>query len=377
MIGSYWTVRILLKERKVSKTAIVTGFSGMDGSIMAQLLLYKGYKVYGVIRRTSNPSHDFIKEMGLEQVELIHMDLADSGSINRVISDIKPDEFYNFAAQSHVGTSFKEPVHTANITGLGPIRILDAIRQFSPKTKFYQASTSELFGSAPAPQNEATPLVPNSPYAAAKLLAHNTVRIYRESYGIFASSSLLFNHECYRRSKDFVTRKITAWLGDNFDANGKRLNDSLEPLLLGNLDAKRDWGYAPDYCYAIWKIMQLPYADDFVIGTGQEYSIREFFEEACQHVGFHAIKWEGSGSNEIGYDVMLGDLLVKVDPSFYRPLEVNHLRADITKAKRILNWQPITNFQTLVESMMEYDLYDNSKHQSDYAKKAWAAYESS
>jgi GDPmannose 4,6-dehydratase len=359
------------------KTAIISGFSGMDGSIMAQLLLSKGYKVYGAIRRTSNPTHKFIKEMGLEDVELIHMDLADSGSINSTISKIKPNEFYNFAAQSHVGTSFHEPVHTANITGLGPVRILEAIRQFSPNTKFYQASTSELFGSASAPQNENTPLIPNSPYAAAKLLAPNTVRIYRESYGIFASSSILFNHECYRRSKDFVTRKITSWIGENWSTKAGEFKAPVTPLQLGNLDAKRDWGYAPDYCYAIWQIMQLDKPDDFVVGTGQTRTVKEFIEAAFAVVGVE-LHWVNTmGGLPKGLCVRTGQVLVEVNPKFYRPLEVNHLEADYSKAKSVLNWEPVTSFTTLVNSMMEYDLHDNTEHQTHYAKKAWANYESS
>ena len=337
-----------------SKTAILTGFSGQDGSYLAQLLLSKGYKVYGMVRRLSNPQMDFIKEMGLEDVEIVEGDLGDSASINKLVTNIKPDEFYNLAAMSHVGTSFKQPEHTANITGLGPVRILEAIKEFSPSTRFYQASTSEMFGNSPAPQNETTPFAPRSPYAAAKLYAHNMVSLYRASYGLYASASILMNHESERRSEDFLTRKVTAWIGRNYEK--LKAGQKVTPLKLGCLDAKRDWAYAPDMVKGMWMILQQPKADDYVLGTGQARSVREFVEEAMRAAGFVFFWSQSAGQPENTIGFINNQASIFIDPSLYRPAEVNFLEADYTKARNKLGWEPSTNFEELVNIMVWADI---------------------
>lgn len=344
------------------KKAFITGFSGQDGSYLAQLLLQKNYKIYGMVRRSSNPQMDFVKEMGLESVEVVEGDLADSGSINKLVSTIKPDEFYNLAAQSHVGTSFKQSEYTGNVTGLGPVRILEAIKEFSPTTRFYQASTSELFGSSPGPQSETTPFAPRSPYAIAKLYAHKMVGLYREAYGLHASCGILFNHESERRSEDFLTRKVTAWIGRNY--KDILAGTVKEPLRLGCLDAKRDWAYAPDMVEGMWMMLQQDKADDYVLGTGEAHSVKEFCEEAFKCLGIK-INWMYGMHLLDGVIFTNGSLVpcdvIHIDDKLYRPAEVNYLEADYTKARNVLGWAPKASFEELVNIMVQADIKRFSK----------------
>ena len=343
------------------KKAVITGFSGQDGSYLAKFLLQKDYEVFGVVRRTSNPDYKFIEEMHLQDAKLVEGDLADAHSINQIVQSIQPDEFYNLAAQSHVGTSFKQPEHTGDITGLGVVRILEAIRNYCPSTKFYQASTSELFGSQPGPQDENTPFLPNSPYAAAKLYAHNMVRIYRESYGLFACAGILFNHESERRSKDFVTRKITSWIA-------KYLKDpNCPPLQLGNLNAIRDWSHAEDMVRGMYLMLQKSTPKDYVLGRGRGYTVREFLEAALD---MSWIEYELLDDGTY-IDYNTGKPIVQINPSFYRPLEVNHLVANPRLARIELNWEPLVSFEQLVYRMLSYDkdlVYVNTKNQSNQSK---------
>ena len=325
-----------------NKTALITGISGQDGSFLAELLLKKGYKVHGIVRRastfnTSRLSHIYQDPHETNRTLFLHHgDLADAENIRKLIYSIKPDEIYNLGAQSHVKVSFDIPEYTANVTGLGALRILEAIKDFQEdtgkKVKFYQASSSEMFGSSPPPQNENTPLRPQSPYGVAKVFAYNATKLYREAYGIFAVNGILFNHESERRGETFVTRKITRSVA--------RIKAGLDKkIYLGNLDARRDWGYAPEFCEAMWLMMQQPKPDDYVIGTGETHSVREFVELAFKEAG-------------------LGDYkkYVEVDPRYYRPAEVHDLVADITKAKKVLKWRPKTKFKDLVRVMVKSDL---------------------
>jgi len=316
----------------VKKKALITGISGQDGSYLAELLLSKGYEVHGLIRRTA------LYPEGLKNIEHIqdkltlhYGDLATDNHLSALIAELQPDEVYNLASQSDVRISFDVPEYTGEITGLGVVRLLEAIRKFSPRSKFYQASSSELFGNSPPPQNEDTPMHPRSPYGVAKLYGHHITRVYRDSYNLFCCNGILFNHESERRGKNFVTRKITESLS--------RLRTGEQKYLyLGNLDAKRDWGYAPDYCEAMWLMLQQDKPHDFVIGTGETHSVREFLCVAFTYVGLDWGKY------------------VKIDPKFYRPSEVNYLCADAGKAKRILGWQPKTSFNKLVQRMVDFDL---------------------
>ncbi|MEW6771756.1 MAG: GDP-mannose 4,6-dehydratase [Bacillota bacterium] len=317
----------------MAKTALVTGITGQDGAYLARFLLSKGYKVYGAFRRASTINLERLDYLGIRyQLELVPLDLLDLGSIIRVLEKTQPDEVYNLAAQSFVAVSFEQPVVTGEITGLGTVRVLEAIRTINPRIRFYQASSSEMFGKAQAvPQNEKTPFYPRSPYAAAKLYAHWMTVNYRESYGIFACSGILFNHESELRGCEFVTRKIT-------DGVARIKHGLAKELRLGNLEAKRDWGYAPEYCEAMWLMLQQDQPDDYVIATGETHSVREFAEEAFACVG---LNWR--------------DFVVE-DPAFKRPADVDFLVGDATKARRKLGWRPRTTFKDLVRLMVEADL---------------------
>ena len=309
---------------------MITGITGQDGSYLAELLLNKGYEVYGLIRRTALYPESLKNIEHIQDLKLHYGDLATDNHLSAVMSELQPDEVYNLASQSDVRISFDIPEYTGEITGLGVLRLLEAVRKFSPKSKFYQASSSEMFGNSPPPQNEDTPMCPRSPYGAAKLYGYNITRIYR-SYDLFCCNGILFNHESERRGKNFVTRKITESIPRILDGTQKK-------LYLGNLDAKRDWGYAPDYCEAMWLMMQQDKPDDFVIGTGEAHSVRDLLEVAFSYVG---LDWEE---------------YVEIDPKFYRPSEVNYLLADASKAKGVLGWEAKTSFNELVKKMVEFDL---------------------
>ncbi|MCB6569836.1 GDP-mannose 4,6-dehydratase [Eubacterium limosum] len=344
------------------KTALITGVNGQDGSYLAELLLDKDYEVYGILRRSSTNTteridHLFIKELlkkngRKNRLKLVHGDMTDSLNLVRLIQEIKPDEIYNLAAQSHVAVSFEEPEYTANADGVGTLRILEAVRiaGLTEKTKIYQASTSELFGKVEEiPQSETTPFHPRSPYAVAKMYAYWITKHYREAYGMFASNGILFNHESERRGETFVTRKITL-------AAARIAKGIQEKVSLGNLNAKRDWGYAKDYVECMWLILQHHEPDDFVIATGETRTVREFAELAFKYVGID-IEWQGEGLNEKGIDKKTGKVVVDVDPQFFRPAEVDLLLGDPTKAVNVLKWNPRqTSFDELVRIMTEHDL---------------------
>ncbi len=337
----------------MSKSALVTGVTGQDGSYLAEVLLEKGYIVHGLARRTSSFNRGRIeglrRRVGTERFALHYGDLGDSSSLNSVIADVRPDEIYNLAAQSHVGISFKQPEYTSDVTGTGVLRLLEAIRANRLSSRFYQASTSELFGKVvEIPQTETTPFYPRSPYGVAKLYAYNIVRNYRESYGMYACNGILFNHESPRRGENFVTRKITLSL-----ARIKR--GEQEVLELGNMDAKRDWGYAKDYVEMMWMMLQQDTPDDFVVATGETHTVREFVQLAAQIAGFE-LEFEGSEDKEVARDRRTGKVIVAVNPSFYRPAEVDLLIGDPSKAKRKLGWEPKVKFAELVELMMRADL---------------------
>ena len=338
------------------KIALITGITGQDGSILAKLLLQKNYIVHGIKRRSSSFNtqrlDDIYKDLHEPNPEffLHYGDLTDFPSILNIIQKVQPNEIYNLAAQSHVQVSFETPEYTANADAIGTLRILEAIRvlKLEKKIKFYQASTSEMYGSSPPPQSENTPMHPASPYGAAKLYAHWITKNYRKSYNMFTSTGILFNHEGPSRGETFVSRKITMGIANILKKNQKF-------LYLGNLDAYRDWGDARDYVIAMWKILQYKKPDDFVIATGKSYSVREFVEIAFSLVSIN-ISWKGKGLKEIGYDKKTGQALVKVDPIYFRPTEVNELRGDFSKARRELKWKPKTTFNQLVKEMMISDL---------------------
>jgi len=342
------------------KKALITGITGQDGSYLAELLLSKGYEVHGIRRSSSVMNTERIEHL-MNNPELNfylhHGDLIDSSNLNRILEQVRPDEIYNLGAQSHVHISFMIPEYTAEIDGLGTLRLLDAIKEAGIKPKFYQASTSELFGKVQeVPQTEKTPFYPRSPYGIAKLFSFWTVVNYREAYNLFACNGILFNHESPRRGEFFVTRKITRGIA------GIK-NGTQDKILLGNLDAKRDWGYAPDYVEAMWLMLQQNKPSDYVISTGETHSIREFCEEAFSFAGYEII-WEGEGINEKGLDKNTGKILIEVDPKYFRPTEVDMLIGDYSKAKKELNWQPKVGFKELVKIMMEHDF--NNK--TDYLK---------
>lgn len=335
------------------KKAIITGITGQDGSFLAELLLNKGYEVCGIQRRLSVPNtqnvYHLYKNPNYPHFKTVYGDLADGTNLMRIIDEIEPDEIYNLAAQSHVKTSFEVPEQTANIDALGALRILEVIRHLNFPTKFYQASSSEMFGKVLAtPQNERTPFNPQSPYGISKVFAFNITKCYRQSYGMFASNGILFNHESERRGLTFVTRKITHDLA--------RVKFGLQPTIqLGNLDAKRDWGHSRDYVEAIWRILQHAEPDDFVVATGETHTVREFAEEVGKRMGMN-IAWEGKGLKERGIDRKTGKKVIEVNPAFFRPLEVDLLLGDASKARKVLKWKPKITFKQLVRIMAEHDL---------------------
>ena len=336
------------------KKALITGITGQDGSYLTELLLEKGYEVHGVVRRHSTPCTDRIDHI-LSNAEndgrvfLHHGDLTDSSNAHRLIQESQPDEVY-LAAQSHVAVSFDVPEYTAEATGVGTIRLLEAVRQSGLPIRFYQASTSELFGGLPetAPQSESTPFYPKSPYGAAKLYSFWITKNYRESYGMFACNGILFNHESPRRGETFVTRKITI-------AVARIAKGVQEKLTLGNLEAKRDWGFAGDYVEGMWRMLQQETPDDYVLATNETHTVREFAELAFSEIGI-SLRWEGKGIDEKGYDAATGALLVDVDEQFFRPAEVELLWGDSSKAERELGWKRKIAFRELVSMMVKADL---------------------
>ena len=332
------------------KRALITGVTGQDGSYLAELLLSKGYEVHGLIRRHSTPGTQRIDHIVDEKFFLHYGDVTDSLCLTNLIRMIQPDEIYNLAAQSHVGISFEIPEYTAEATGLGTLKILEAIRQTKPDTKFYQASTSELFGGLPetAPQSETTAFHPRSPYAAAKLYSYWITVNYREAYGLFACNGILFNHESPRRGENFVTRKISI-------AVAKISAGLQEKLSLGNLDAKRDWGFAKDYVEGMRLILQHDTPDDFVLATGETHTVKEFVEAAFEEVGTKII-WKGAGAYEEGRCAATGKILVDVNPKYFRPAEVDLLLGDPSKAQRVLGWQRKVSFRELIKIMIQADL---------------------
>lgn len=337
------------------KKALITGITGQDGSYLAEFLLSKGYEIHGIIRRSSSFNTGRIdhlyKDPHVNGVKLFlhYGDLSDSSNISRLLEKTKPDEIYHLGAQSHVRVSFDTPEYTADVTGLGTVRLLDAIRDTGIKTKFYQASSSELFGKAQeTPQNEKTPFYPRSPYGCAKLYAYWIAVNYRESYGIFACNGILFNHESPRRGETFVTRKITRGLA-------RIMAGKENCLYLGNLDAKRDWGYAKDYVEGMWLMLQQKQPDDYILATGETHSVREFIEE-CARLLKIELQWKGKGVKEVGIDKKTKKVIVRIDPKYFRPAEVDLLLGDPTKARKKLGWKPKTKFKELVRIMLESDL---------------------
>jgi GDPmannose 4,6-dehydratase len=335
------------------KKALITGITGQDGSYLAELLLKKGMEVHGIVRRTSTFNRERIEHLYRTEVPLtLHYgDMTDQSSIVDIFQRVGPDEVYNLAAQSHVKVSFEEPEYTANSDGLGTLRILEVIKslRMGEKVRFYQASTSEMFGGIQAAmQNEQTPFVPQSPYGAAKLYAHWITTIYRKAYGLFACNGILFNHESPRRGESFVSRKIS--LGVSRISHGVQ-----DHLVLGNLDARRDWGYAPEYVEAMWSMLQQDRPDDYVVATGETHTVREFVEEAFRLIGV-TIDWRGTGREEIGVDAASNVARVKISPEYYRPLEVDYLQGDTTKAERVLGWKARVTFRELVAVMVKEDL---------------------
>ena len=339
----------------MSRVALITGITGQDGSYLTELLLGKGYEVHGIIRRHSTPCTDRIDHLledgqYKDRLFLHYGDLTDTSCLSNIINTYKPDEVYNLAAQSHVGISFEVPEYTADVTGVGTIRILEAIHQSGLNCKYYQASTSELFGGLPetAPQSEATPFYPKSPYGAAKLYSYWITVNYRESYNLFACNGILFNHESPRRGDNFVTRKITIAVA-NIMA-GKQ-----EKLSLGNMDAKRDWGFAGDYVEGMWRILQQDKPGDYVLATNETHTVREFVELAFAEVGV-TVEWKGTGVEEKGYDKATGRLLVDVNPEFFRPAEVEFLWGVASRAERELGWKREVSFPQLVQMMVDEDM---------------------
>ena len=343
-----------------AKKALVTGVTGQDGSYLVELLLEKGYDVYGLVRRSSvfnteridhliTDSHTEGPRAKNVNFFRIYGDLSDASSMARIIAKIKPDEIYNLGAQSHVRVSFDVPEYTCDANALGVLRILESIRDTEVKTKFYQASSSEMFGMArDIPQNENTPFYPRSPYGVSKVFGYWITRNYRESYNMFACNGILFNHESPRRGKTFVTKKTTRALARI--KLGKQ-----DCLYLGNLDAKRDWGYAKDYVEAMWLILQHKQPDDYVIATNESHSVREFIEECCGLLGIE-IEWRGKGLDEVGIDLKTKKTIIRIDPYFFRPAEVELLQGDYSKAKRLLGWEPKVRFKQLIKIMLDYDL---------------------
>lgn len=343
----------MLQKRKV---AFITGITGQDGSILARFLLEKSYVVHGLRQYAATDDTQRIDDL-IEHPDfhLHYGDMADGGNLWRLLSDIKPDEVYNLAALSHVAVSFEAPEAAAQINALGTLRLLEAIRGLDMvgSARFYQASSSEMYGNAPAPQNEETPFAPCSPYATSKLAAYWYVRNYRESYGLHASNGILFNHESAVRGEGFLTRKVSR-------AVASMMAGLQENLSVGNLDARRDWGHADDYIEGMWMMLQHDTPDDYVLATGEDKTVRDFINVAFGCVGIDVV-WQGSGLQEKGINKATGDILVDIDPQFFRPNEVHHLLGDAAKAKNILGWSPKTGFEALVRDMVEADLKDLSK----------------
>jgi len=349
------------------KRALITGITGQDGSYLAEFLLRMGYEVHGLIRRSSTFNTQRIDHIYLDphdpnaKLFLYYGDLTDQSTLTNIIWNIRPDEIYNLGAQSHVRVSFDLPEYTGDVDALGTTRLLEAIRRSGIKAKFYQASSSEMFGTSPPPQNENTPFCPRSPYAVAKIYSYFMIINYREAYNLFACNGILFNHESPRRGETFVTRKITRALANILSGRQK-------VLYLGNLNAKRDWGYAPEYVKMMWIMLQQDEPDDYVVGTGESHSVREFTKKAFEYVGVE-LEWKGQGTQEVGLIssaenkwldfVKPGDIVIKIDPKYFRPTEVEYLQADITKAKKRLNWEPKVKFEELVKIMVDYDLLQN------------------
>lgn len=349
------------------KKALITGVNGQDGSYLSEFLLNKGYEVYGIVRRASTFNRwriDHLHKHLFQRNENFHLeygDLTDSSSLLRIIKKVMPDEIYNLGAQSHVQVSFETPEYSADVDGLGVLRLIEAVRilDLNDKVKFFQASTSELYGKvAEEPQNENTPFHPRSPYGVAKLYAHWIVKNYREAYGFFGTNGIIFNHESPRRGENFVTKKITQ--------NLARIKLGQQDILrLGNLEAKRDWGYAREYMEAVWLMLQQNKPDDFVIATGESHSVREFVEETCRNLDIDLV-WQGSGREEKGIDKKTGKVIIELDDRYLRPAEVDNLRGDASKAKRILNWEPKVTFKELVKIMVDYDLKSIQQKRGDF-----------
>ncbi len=344
------------------KVALITGITGQDGSYLAEFLLNKGYRVHGVKRRSSSFNTGRIDHLYVDPHEdgdrfrLHYGDMTDATNLIRLMQETQPDEIYNLAAQSHVMVSFETPEYTANADALGTLRLLEAIRilKLEKKTRFYQASTSELYGNSPAPQSEKTPFAPRSPYAAAKLYAYWITVNYREAYGIHASNGILFNHESQVRGETFVTRKIT-------QAVARIKSGSHETLYLGNLESKRDWGHARDYVEGMWLMLQQAQSSDYVLATGETHSVREFTESAFAHVGFR-LEWRGEGVDEVGVDAASGRTMIRIDPRYFRPTEVDLLWGDASKAAKELGWKPRCSFTELVREMVDSDIADLGRH---------------
>jgi GDPmannose 4,6-dehydratase len=348
----------------MSKRSLITGITGQDGSYLTELLLSKGYEVHGLIRRASTFNTKRIDHLYIDphvsnvKLFLHYGDLSDSGQLTNIIYNIKPDEIYHLGAQSHVKVSFDMPEYTGEITGIGTTRLLEAVRRSGIKTKFYQASSSEMFGSTPPPQNEQTPFHPRSPYAAAKVYSYWMTVNYREGYNIFACNGILFNHESPRRGETFVTRKITRAVASIISGKQKK-------LFLGNLEARRDWGFTPEYVVCQWLMLQQDVPSDYVIGTGESHSVREFIELAFNYAGIE-IEWKGEGLHEKGIilsqkhnlnpKLETGDIVVEIDQHYFRPAEVDYLLADASKARNELGWEPKVNFKELVKIMVDADM---------------------
>jgi GDPmannose 4,6-dehydratase len=358
----------------VAKVALITGVTGQDGAYLSELLLDKGYIVHGIKRRSSKFNTDRIDHLYQDphepgvRMRLHYGDLTDATNLARIVEQAQPDEVYNLAAQSHVAVSFETPEYTANADAIGTLRLLEAIRflGLAKKTRFYQASTSEMFGKVQEiPQRETTPFYPRSPYGAAKVYAYWITVNYREAYGIYACNGILFNHESPLRGETFVTRKITRGLA--------RIHAGLDACLyLGNLDSLRDWGHAKDYVKAQWLMLQQPEPEDFVIATGEQHSVREFVEVAAAHLGMR-VRWHGTGVDEYGIDVNTGRKIVKVDPRYFRPTEVETLLGDPSKARQKLGWQAETTFQQLVQEMVREDL-ENAKRDALVANNGFKTF---
>jgi GDPmannose 4,6-dehydratase len=334
----------------MKKKALIIGVTGQDGSYLAEFLLSKGYKVYGVVRRSSSFNTGRIDHLieNNSDFEFYRGDVNDINSLISILKDVEPDEIYNLAAQSHVKVSFEVPVYTFETVASGTLKLLEAVRSLGLKSKIYQAGSSEMFGSAPPPQNEKTPFIPRSPYAIAKVAAHYLCINYREAYGMWIANGILFNHESPRRGETFVTRKITRALA--------RIKLGIQDkLILGNLYAKRDWGYAPDYVEAMWLMLQQDEPDDYVIATGESHTVKEFVERAFSYAGFEII-WEGKGLDEKGLDAKTGKVLIEVSEKYFRPTEVEFLLGDASKAKEKLGWQPKVTFEKLIQIMVDEDL---------------------